>query len=166
MSRDTDEKAEEIMDVVMDFITTIRNLRTELGIPPSVRVHATFVCPDSSIAETLDGSSMDIIRLARLSDISFAKTREAKAGLSAAVVRGQEVLVSAADDLDQAAETERLSREMDKVSAELARVEKKLANSQFLDKAPAEVVQKNRDLLEELVTQKDKLQENLERLDD
>ena len=165
MPGDADKKAEEVMDVVMDFITTIRNLRTELGIPPSVRVHATFVCPDSSIAEMLDGSSMDIIRLARLSDISFAKTREAKAGLSAAVVRGQEVLVSAADDLDQAAESERLSKEMDKVSAELARVEKKLANSQFLDKAPAEVVQKNRDLLEELVTQKDKLQENLERLD-
>jgi valyl-tRNA synthetase len=165
MPGDADEKAEEVMDVVMDFITTIRNLRTELGIPPSVRVHATFVCPDSSIAEMLDGSSMDIIRLARLSEISFAKTREAKAGLSAAVVRGQEVLVSAADDLDQAAESERLSKEMDKVSAELARVEKKLANSQFLDKAPAEVVQKNRDLLEELVTQKDKLQENLERLD-
>ena len=53
-----------------------------------------------------------------------------------------------------------------KVSAELSRVEKKLANSQFLEKAPAEVVQKNKDLLEELAAQKNKLLENLERLDD
>jgi valyl-tRNA synthetase len=163
---DTDEMAENVMGVVMDFVTTIRNLRTELGIPPSVRVQATFVCPDNVIAEILDGSSTDIIRLARLSDISFAQTREEKAGVSAAVVRGQEVLISAADDLDREAESERLSREMEKVSAELDRVEKKLGNSQFLDKAPAEVVQKNRDLLEELVAQKGKLQENLERLDD
>jgi valyl-tRNA synthetase len=114
----------------------------------------------------LDGSSTDIIRLARLSGISFTRKREEQAGLSAAVVRGQEVLVSTADDLDRTAESERLSREMIKVSAELSRVEKKLANSQFLEKAPAEVVQKNKDLLEELAAQKNKLQENLERLDD
>lgn len=166
VSEDADEKAEEIMGVVMDFITAIRNLRTELGIPPSVRVQATFMCPDSAIAETIDGSSTDIIRLARLSGISFADSRDEKAGLSAAVVRGQEVLISAADDLDRGAESARLAREMEKVSAELAKVEKKLANTQFLDKAPAAVVQKNRDLLEELVAQKGKLQENLERLDD
>ncbi|MCJ7499872.1 valine--tRNA ligase [bacterium] len=166
MPDDADEKAEEIMNVVMDFITTIRNLRTELGIPPSTRVQATFVCPDSGIAEMLDGSSADIIRLARLSDIRFAKKREVDAGLSAAVVRGQEVLISAADDLDRGAESERLSRELAKVNVELAKVEKKLVNPQFLDKAPDEVVQKNKDLLEELVAQKGKLQENLERLND
>ena len=166
MPEDADEKAEEIMGVVMDFITTIRNLRTELGIPPGSRVQATFVCPDSAIAEILNGSSNDIIRLARLSGISFAESRDEKAGLSAAVVRGQEVLISAADDIDRAAEFERLSREMEKVSVELAKVEKKLSNAQFLDKAPAKVVQKNRGILKELVTQKNKLQENLERLDD
>jgi valyl-tRNA synthetase len=163
---DADEEAEEIMGVVMDFITTIRNLRTEIGIPPSAKVQAAIVCTDSSIGEMLDGSSTDIIRLARLSGISFTRKREEQAGLSAAVVRGQEVLVSTADDLDRTAESERLSREMIKVSAELSRVEKKLANSQFLEKAPAEVVQKNKDLLEELAAQKNKLQENLERLDD
>jgi len=161
---DADENAEEVMGVVMDFITTIRNLRTELEIPPAVRVQATFVCPDNAIAEMLDGSSADIIRLARLSDITFADTREAITGLSAAVVRGQEVFISATDNLDRAAESERLSREMEKVTAELDKVEKKLSNSQFVDKAPVEVVQKNRDLLEELVAQKVKLRENLERL--
>ena len=166
ISDDADEKAEEVMSVVMDFITGIRNLRTELGIAPSARVQATFVCPDSAIAGILEDSSSDIIRLARLSDVSFAESREEQAGHSAAVVRGQEVLVSAADDLDREAESERLLKEMEKVSAELSKVEKKLSNSQFLDKAPAEVVQKNRDLMEELTAQRCKLQENLERLDD
>jgi valyl-tRNA synthetase len=162
---DMDDKAEEVMGIVMDFITTIRNLRTELAIPPSKKVQATFVCPDSTIAGLLDASSSDIIRLARLSGISFADTREEDPGLSAAVVRGQEVLISAADDLDRAAELARLTREVEKINAELAKVEKKLSNAQFLDKAPAEVVQKNRDALEELAAQKDKLKENLERLD-
>ncbi len=159
-----DEEVEEAVGVVTDFITTIRNLRSELGIPPSSRVQATFVCPDKAIADILDASSTDIIRLARLSTVGFAPSREGTTDHSAAVVRGQEVLISVTDDLDRAAESERLSRELEKISAELAKVEKKLANSQFLDKAPPEVVRKNRDLLEELVAQKGKLQENLERL--
>ena len=165
LTGDTDRTAEDEMGVVMDFITTIRNLRTELGIPPSKKVQAIFVCPDSSIAGMLDASSSDIIRLSRLSGISFAGSREEMPGLSAAVIRGQEVLISAADDLDRKAESERLTREMEKINAELAKVEKKLSNSQFLEKAPVEVVQKNRDLLNELAAQKVKLQENLERLD-
>ncbi|UCF88057.1 MAG: valine--tRNA ligase [bacterium] len=162
--KDEDTKSEEIMGVVMDFITTIRNLRTELGIPPSARVRATFVCPDKEVASMLERSLTDIIRLARLSEIHFEESRGEHAGLSAAVVRGQEVLISTAEDLDLSAETERLSREMEKVQAELTRVEKKLANEQFLEKAPPEVVQKNRDLMEELTAQKGKLLENLERL--
>jgi len=166
MSDDADEESEEIMDVVMDFITTIRNLRTELGITPSAKVEATFVCPDSAIAEMLHRSTSDIVRLARLSGLTFTSAREDKSSLSAAVVRGQEVLISAADDLDRGAESVRLSREMEKVSQELAKVEQKLGNSQFLAKAPEEVVQKNRDLVEELAAQKAKLKENLERLND
>jgi valyl-tRNA synthetase len=162
---DTDETVEESMAVVMDFITTLRNLRTELAIPPSKKVQAIFVCPDRTIAGLLDVSSSDIIRLARLSGISFADSRDENPGLSAAVVRGQEVLISAADDLDRAAEIGRLTREMEKINGELAKVEKKLSNAQFLDKAPAEVVQKNRDSLKDLSAQKNKLQENLERLD-
>jgi valyl-tRNA synthetase len=161
---DLDERTEESMGVIMDFITTIRNLKTELGIPPSEKVQATFVCHDSAIAEILDASTSDIIRLSRLSGISFSETRDEKAGLSAAVVRGQEVLVSASEDLDLSAESERLSREMEKIDAELAKVEKKLSSSQFLEKAPEQVVQKNRDLLDELTAQKDKIMENLERL--
>jgi len=163
---EVDEESEGIMNVVMDFITTVRNLRTELGIQPSAKVEATFVCHDSAIAQMLQRSTNDIIRLARLSDLTFASSREDKSSLSAAVVRGQEVLLSVADDLDRAAESARLVREMEKVSQELAKVENKLGNSQFLAKAPEEVVRKNRDLLEELVAQKTKLKENLERLND
>jgi valyl-tRNA synthetase len=114
----------------------------------------------------LQRSTSDIIRLARLSDLTFTSSREDKSSLSAAVIRGQEVLISVADDLDRTAESARLVKEMEKVSRELAKVEKKLGNSQFLAKAPEEVVRKNRDLLEDLVAQKTKLKENLERLND
>ena len=81
------------------------------------------------------------------------------------MVRGQEVLVSTADDVDRDAEKDRLSRELVKVTAELEKIEKKLENPQFLERAPAEVVAKNHGIRDQLRSQKQKLMENLERLD-
>ena len=72
----------------------------------------------------------------------------------------------AADAIDRESERDRLNKELGKVSAELEKVEKKLGNPQFLEKAPAEVVGKNRDIMRQLISQKEKLIENLERLND
>ncbi len=161
-----DREAEESMGLVMELITAIRNLRTEVGISPAQKVQATFVGTDPSMVSIVEDSSDDIIRLARLKGISFAQARSEDPALSAAVVRGQEVLISTRESVDREAESLRLSRELEKVNAELAKVEKKLANPQFIDKAPADVVEKNRGILEELAAQKVKLQENLQRLEE
>ena len=61
---DRDIDAEEAMDLVVDFITAIRNLRTELGIPPASRVRATLICKDPDIAAAVEKSSDQISRLA------------------------------------------------------------------------------------------------------
>jgi valyl-tRNA synthetase len=162
---DRDPEIEESMGLVMDLITAIRNLRTELGLPPASRVKATLVSTDPDITAAIKRSSDQVSRLARLDTLEFSKTRSEKEGASAAVVRGQEVLVKASEDLDRDAEKDRLNKELDKVRAEIERIEKKLKNPQFVEKAPAEVVRKNRDIMQQLTSQKDKLMENLERLD-
>jgi valyl-tRNA synthetase len=163
---DRDDEVEESMGLVMDFITAIRNLKTELGLPPASRVKATLVSRDPDITAAVKKSSGQISRLARLDTLSFSVARNEGSGSAAAVVRGQEVLVAAADALDMDAERDRLNKELGKVKAELEKIEKKLNNPQFLEKAPAEVVSKNRDIMQQLSSQKDKLTENLERLDD
>jgi valyl-tRNA synthetase len=158
-----DPGADESMAVVMDFISAIRNLRTELGIPPGQRVSSTIVCRDQEIARILEGAIPDMVRLARLSEVEITGSRPEQDPGSAAVVRGQEVLISADEAVDKNAEIERLTRELAKVVAELTKVEKKLGNPQFVEKAPEEVVLKNRAILDELQAQKDKLEENLGR---
>jgi valyl-tRNA synthetase len=162
---DRDYEAEEAMDLVIEFITAIRNLRTELGVPPGSRVRATLICKDPDIATAVKKSSEQISRLARLAALEFAASRGEEKGASAAVVRGHVVLVATADDLDKDVEKERLNKELGKVTAELEKVESKLENSQFLEKAPEDVVRKNQDLLHQLRSQKEELLENLERLD-
>jgi valyl-tRNA synthetase len=164
---DMDAAAEENMAVTMDFITAVRNLRTELGLPPGRRVQATIVCRDRHIAGVLEGAVADMVRLARLSGVQITETRPEQDSGSAAVVRGQEIIILAEEEaVDKGAEVERLTKELAKVTAERDKVEKKLGNPQFVEKAPEEVVQKNRGILEELQAQKGKLEENLERLND
>jgi valyl-tRNA synthetase len=164
---DMDAAAEENMAVVMDFITAVRNLRTELGIPAGRRVQATIVCRDRHIAGVLEGAVADMARLARLSGVQITETRPEQDSGSAAVVRGQEIIISAEEEaVDKGAEVERLTKELAKVTAELDKVEKKLGNPQFVEKAPEEVVRKNRGILEELQAQRGKLEENLERMGD
>jgi valyl-tRNA synthetase len=108
-----------------------------------------------------------MVRLARLSGVQITETRPEQDSGSAAVVRGQEIIILAEEEaVDKGAEVERLTKELAKVTAERDKVEKKLGNPQFVEKAPEEVVRKNRGILEELQAQKGKLEENLERLND
>ena len=161
-----DADVEESMSLVMDFITAIRNLRTELGIPPASKVRATLICKDPDIAASLEKASDQISRLGRLAALGITSSREkADPAASTAVVRGQEVLVATAEEVDREAEEERLRKELGKVLGELEKIEKKLGNPQFIQKAPEDVVRKNEELRDQLFSQRDKLMESLERFD-
>jgi valyl-tRNA synthetase len=164
---DRDVDTEESINLVMDFITAIRNLRTESGIAPASKVKATLVCRDPGIAASLERASDQVIRLGRLASLEITASRgEGDSSASTSVVRGQEVLVETAEDVDRQAESERLRKELGKVLAELEKIGKKLENPQFLEKAPEDVVRKNEVLRDELLSQKEKLTESLERFDD
>ena len=80
------------------------------------------------------------------------------------MVRGQEIFIPFLGSVDVEVERDRLGRELQKITSELEKVQSKLSNAQFLEKAPSQVVQKNRDIAEELRTAQDKLKVSLGRL--
>jgi len=162
---DRDADVEESMNLVMDFITAIRNLRTELEIAPASRVRATLICKDPGIAASVEKASDQISRLARLVTLDITSSRGTVDRAAAVVVRGQELLVTTAEDVDPDAEKERLRKELGKVVVELEKIEKKLGNPQFIEKAPEEVIRKNQGIRDQLFAQRDKLTESLERFD-
>ena len=166
IAEDRDLEAEKTMTMIMDFITAIRNLRTESGIPPSSKVRATLISDDPDISALVKKASDQITRLARLSALgitSFPGKEDPEALRT--VVRGQEIRITTEEDVDRKAERERLQKELGKVMTELEKVEKKLGNPQFVQKAPREVVQKNKTLRDQMEAQRDKLTESLGRLD-
>ncbi len=159
-----DKASEEAVQILQDFITGIRNLRSEMDIAPSVTVTVTVVGSDKKVRSVLEDNMEDILRLARLDALVVSDTTEIPEDASAAVVRGQEIFIPFLGSVDVEVERDRLGRELQKVTSELEKVQSKLSNAQFLEKAPSQVVQKNRDIAEELRTAQDKLKVSLERL--
>jgi valyl-tRNA synthetase len=139
--RDTD--AEAAFGAVQDLVTEVRRFRSQNDVAPSKRFEVTVV---TSERDLLAPHVPLVTALAGLSGITFADAAPSDdAGLAKVVFRSGEAYVELAGLIDVDAELERLRRELEKAEGDLARTEGKLANDAFVERAPAEVVQKERD---------------------
>src|SRR5215203_4097083 len=143
-----DDRAESDMKLVVELISRIRNIRTELGIKPGEEIKAIVNTPDEKLLALLNKTSGKIYRLARAS-----VTRPAKAGVKLDVPRasaravlagGAEVAVPLEGLIDFAQERARIAREREKQEKELQKTEAQLSNPQFVERAPAEKVEELR----------------------
>ena len=114
-------------------------------------------------AERLDTHRALISTLARVSDISVTNA-DAPSGSAQAVLDEATVILPLKDVIDLDKERARLGREIDKLDGEIAKIDKKLANEQFIAKAPAEVVAEQRDRRTEAESSRTRLAEALSRL--
>jgi valyl-tRNA synthetase len=103
-----------------------------------------------------------INRLARVSDITFAEAPPQ--GSVQLLVRGEVAALPLKGVIDLDAELARLQKEMQKVEADIKRVDAKLGNAQFLERAPEEVVEEEREKRTEAEGRRQKIVEALERL--
>jgi valyl-tRNA synthetase len=159
----TDEGAIAEIDWVVRMVTEIRVVRTEMNIPPSAQVPAELHDASEATRRRLAHYRDLIVRLARLSGIEAIDGSVAK-GAAQIVVDEATVALPLAGVIDIAQERTRLTKELEKARSEAAKLEKKLANEQFLAKAPAEVVEEQRQRLAETTQARDKLAAALERL--
>ncbi len=139
---------EQAMATLMDAIREIRNVRTGLGVPPSRKASIIVVSPDPSVRQRfIDGTAF----LERLASVSGLETRSDKAGIPltavTALFTGGEVYLPLADLIDLDKELDRLNKEKDNLEKELARVSGKLANADFVGKAPEKVILAEREKL-------------------
>jgi valyl-tRNA synthetase len=132
-----DTQAEELVGRCVAAVTELRRYRDEAGVKPSAVLPARFA------ADGYDGTAAQVARLARL------ELRDGSDGEAAAEVPvpGGAVELLATDDFDPGAIAARLGERRDKIAAEIGRLEAKLANERFVERAPADVVQGERDKL-------------------
>ncbi len=158
-----DRQAEREMAIIMDVTTAFRNIRGEMNIAPGAQVDAMVFGPES-LTSLVKVHAHYIEDLARLSTLWVHGDGERPRVAASAVVRELELFVPLEGVLDFKEESRRLQKEISKLEPEMSRSQKKLANKQFLTRAPADVVAKEKEKFERLGGKLNKLQKQLERL--
>ena len=140
----TDEQQVANMEAVMAVIKAIRNVRGELDVPPSKKIAVVLDCKtEVALAAVNDGC--DYIRsLARVEDLAAGIDIDKPKQASTQVAGDVEVLLPLAGLIDVAEERARLNKEIDKAQKDVDFFTKKLANKNFVDNAPAQVLEKDR----------------------
>jgi valyl-tRNA synthetase len=158
-----DAAAEAEIGWLVDLISAIRSVRAEMNVPAGAQIPLVLA---SANAETKARAERwrEVFKSpwGRLSDITYADAPPASA--VQIVVRGEVAALPLAGIIDLAAERARLEKEMTKVRGDIARVDAKLANADFLKRAPEEVVESEREKREEAEARQVKIVEALARL--
>jgi valyl-tRNA synthetase len=123
---------------VVDLISEIRSVRSEMGVPPATAMSLVLVSPSDEARRSSAAWSESIKRLARIETVETAAT--APPGSVLLVVRGETAALPLGGVVDLAEEKLRLDKEIVKVKVEIAKVVVKLENDDFLARAPEEVV--------------------------
>ncbi len=143
------------MEGVMDVIRAVRNLRAEMNVPVGRRAHL-IVRPKAGWEDALAGAQEYLKRMAWVSEMRIlGAAEEAEGKTVTAVSEAAELFIPLGDLVDIDKEIARLTKERDGIAGEISRGEGKLANPGFVSKAPAQLVEQER---EKLAVARDKLQ--------
>ena len=137
---------EKQMEILMDAIRSIRNVRTDMGVIPSRKIGMILVSTDAkNRAMFVDGKAF----LERLANVTEVETKETKEGIPdtavACVCSAGEIYIPLEDLIDIDKELERLGKEKERLEGEMKRVNAKLANEEFVKKAPEKVINAERE---------------------
>jgi len=158
------QQSESKMEILMSLITGIRNVRGEMNLAPSLSLPVVVQSEDGQTRDVIESHRDLVINLARLSALTVEKTGQRPKSSATAVVNNASVFVELEGVIDFAKEIQRLEKEINKLAIELVKVGKKLQNEGFLNKAPADVIEKVRDKQSALLEKQQKLQMNLDRI--
>jgi valyl-tRNA synthetase len=156
--------AVETMATLMEITREVRNIRSSYNIPPAKQLPLTLRTFSPAQDKLLEACQAYLMNLARLSQLTWGQDVARPAVAATAVVEGIEAHVPLEDLIDLSEERERLNRELAKVEQALDRVNRKLANYDFLAKAPEAVVSQQRATQAELLDARAKLRDSLERI--
>ena len=159
-----DDTVEKQMTVIMDTIKSIRNMRAEVNAAPGHKAPAT-VLVDEDLKDVFKAHASYIQQLGTVDSLTIGGMDDvAPENAMAAVVNGAKVYLPLKGLIDVEKELARLQKELDGAEKEAKRAAGKLSNQNFLSKAPAEVVEKEKTKQTEVLARIDGLKERMETL--
>ena len=161
-----DAAAEDEIDWLKGLIVAVRTIRAESNLGPSLELEVLLRNTTDKDRERLQTNDRFLKKLARISQIT-ALTGETPPPALSALCGHLDVLVPMAGVIDFDAELSRIDKDIERQKQEAKRIEGKLGNANFVDRAPADVVAKERDKLataEAAITQLTEQRERIEGL--
>jgi valyl-tRNA synthetase len=158
-----DKKIENEIQILMDVIIAVRNIRASLNVSPGKEASLT-IRGDAKICQALSKHKDYLRRLAKLEEIKMGEKEEKPPQSATAVVRGLELFVPLADLIDINKEMKRLEKQIQDINGRLISVNSKLDNKNFIDRAPKNVINHERRKQQNYETDLIKLQQNVESL--
>ncbi|EJE7236352.1 valine--tRNA ligase [Clostridium botulinum] len=159
-----DEKSEKDMEYIIEAIKSIRNVRTEMNVPPSRKAKLMIHLTENEAEGSFKEGEVYFEKLASASEVSFLEDKETSDKNVSVVTRGAEIFIPLLELVDIEKELERLNKEKEKLEKEIDRVEKKLSNEKFVSKAPEAVVNEEKEKGEKYKAMLKSVLESLESL--
>ncbi|MGB7605250.1 MAG: valine--tRNA ligase [Lutisporaceae bacterium] len=136
---------ERKMEIVMDAIKSIRNIRAEMNVVPSRKAKVLIIATDDKVKQAIEEGSLYFERLASASEIRLLSDKtQIPEGAIPVVIPGAEIFIPLEELVDMEKEKERLNKEAENLEKELQRVRGKLNNQGFVAKAPQSVIEEER----------------------
>jgi valyl-tRNA synthetase len=159
-----DREAEAGIEWLQQVTVGIRNIRGEMNISPGQAIPVLLKNAGATDKQMLNDNRQFLMTLAKLEDITVLADTNNAPPAATALVNQMEILVPMAGLIDKQQEITRLERETSKLRKETQRINGKLDNPRFVDNAPVEVINKEREKLSGFQTALTKLEEQLEKI--
>ena len=152
---------EKAMELIMDAIRAVRTRRAEMNVPPSKKAHLTVATQEQAVFEA---GIPFLKRLASASEVEVVPAAEARqeAGQVVIATHVAQISIPLGELVDLEKEKARVQKELEKNRKMLSGLEGKLQNPGFVSKAPANVVEAERERAEKLRALIEKLEEQLQ----
>lgn len=144
----TNQEAVRKMELVMEAIRAVRNVRAKLEVPPSKSIAMTIDADSAEISSLFETVRHYVARFCNSDALSIVTNGKAPEKSITQIVTGARIHIPQAGLIDTDAEIARLQKEADKLIGEVERIEKKLSNAGFVAKAPEAVVTKEKQKME------------------
>jgi len=152
------------MELLMNIIRSVRNIRAEVNVPMSKKVELLIKPADEETLHILQRNTIYIERFCGTSSFDMSVEVKHPEQAMTAIVSGAELFLPLAGLIDISQEIERLTKELAVLNAEVERIEKKLANEGFVKKAPEKVVEEEKAKMKDYMDKRDKVTVRIQEL--
>ncbi len=159
-----DDKAEQDLEWVKTFVSGVRRIRSEMDIPPGKPLSLLLQNASDHDKQRYNDNQTFIETLAKIEGSEWLAEKDDAPESATALVGEMKILIPLAGLIDKDAELARLAKEIGKIQANVDKTTAKLVNKNFVDKAPAAVVEKERERLAEMTRSIEQLKEQAEKI--